>query len=178
MQFISKKNIPNYITVFRILGAVCLLFLEPLSTVFYVVYTLAGISDVVDGCIARKWKLTSELGAKLDSVADLMFYAMMLLKIFPILLKKIPLTLWIVVCIILVLRACTYCIVAIKFKKFASVHTYLNKLTGLVMFLVPYMIKTPVFVYFCWGISVIAMSAVIQEIVMHIRNKEYCAKIG
>ena len=132
----------------------------------------------MDGYIARKFKLTSELGARLDSVADLMFYSVMLLKIFPILLKKIPITLWIVVCIILGLRACTYCVVAIKFKRFASVHTYLNKLTGLVMFLVPYMIKTPVFVYFCWGISVIAMCAVIQEIVMHIRNKEYCAKIG
>lgn len=178
MQLISKNNIPNYITALRIAGTACMLFLEPLTVAFYVVYTISGISDIVDGYIARKLKITSELGAKLDSIADLLFYAVMLIKIFPILLKKIPVTLWIVVGIILGLRACTYCVVAIKFKRFASVHTYLNKLTGLVMFLVPYLIKTPVFVPFCWGISVIAMCAVIQEMVMHIKNKDYYARIG
>lgn len=178
MQLLSKNNIPNYITTLRIIGTTCLLFLEPLSIAFYIIYTVSGISDIVDGFVARKMKVTSELGAKLDSIADLMFYAVMLIKIFPVLWKKIPTILWIVVGIILGLRVCTYGVVAVKFKRFASVHTYLNKCTGLLIFLVPYLINAPIFIPFCWCISIVAMCAVIQEMAMHIRSKEYCAKIS
>ena len=175
MKIIAKRNIPNYITVLRIVGTAFMLFLEPLSVAFYVAYTISGVSDVLDGFIARRMKITSEFGAKLDSIADLLFYATMLLKIFPLLLQKVSTELWILVGIILGLRVCTYGIVAIKFKRFASIHTYMNKLTGLVVFLLPYLIKAPILVPFCWGASVIAVIAVIQEMVLHIRSREYCA---
>ena len=43
--------------------------MKPLSTLFLTIYVLTGISDVLDGAIARKYTTTSELGAKLDSIA-------------------------------------------------------------------------------------------------------------
>ncbi len=68
---LALKNLPNFITAMRMVGTVALLLTEPLSVCFYVVYALTGITDALDGFIARKLKVTSELGAKLDSAADL-----------------------------------------------------------------------------------------------------------
>jgi cardiolipin synthase (CMP-forming) len=65
-------TIPNYITIFRF-------FLVPL--VLYAIFNgqmwlaltgfvVAGVSDGVDGYIARRFNQRSELGAYLDPVAD------------------------------------------------------------------------------------------------------------
>ena len=72
------KNIPNFITMLRILGTICLFFVEPFTVAFFVIYSLAGITDVLDGFVARRLKATSEFGAKLDSASDLVFYAAMI----------------------------------------------------------------------------------------------------
>lgn len=175
MKGLAKKNIPNYITTVRVVGTISLLFLEPLSIAFYVAYTISGFSDVLDGYLARKWKVSSAFGAKLDSIADLLFYTTMMIRILPILLKKLPSSIWIMIGIILGLRVGVYAMVAIKFKRFASIHTYLNKATGLAVFLIPYLIEQSFFVYFGWCVCVIAILAVMQEMIIHIRNKEYCA---
>ena len=67
-------TLPNFLTALRIAGAACLLFITPLSPAFFIVYTFCGISDVLDGVIARASHSTTEFGAKLDSAADLLFY--------------------------------------------------------------------------------------------------------
>ena len=169
---LSRKNIPIFVTSFRIIGTVCLLFLDALSKPFYIVYTLAGISDALDGFVARKLKVSSEFGAKLDSVADLLFYSVMAVKILPILLKKLPTEIWIAVGIILFLRLCSYLIAAWKYKRFASLHTYMNKVTGAGVFLIPYVILLPFFVVYCAILSIIAGIATCQELFIHIGNKE------
>lgn len=65
------KSIANYISISRILLVLTLIFIEPLSTTFYIIYFISGISDILDGFIARKYNVTSTLGEKLDSIADL-----------------------------------------------------------------------------------------------------------
>lgn len=173
---LSYKYLPNIITCFRIMGTFGLLFLEPLSPIFYIVYTLAGASDILDGCIARMMKTTSELGAKLDSIADLMFYAVMLIKIFPIMWIRLSRTIWIVVGMILVLRAISCTVAAVRERRFASLHTYWNKLTGAAVFSIPYIIQQPIANPFCWGVCGIAGIATIRELMMHIRGKAYVEK--
>lgn len=170
---LSRKNFPNFITVTRIIGTICLLFLDAFSRPFYIVYTIAGLSDVLDGWLARRLKVSSELGAKLDSIADLLFYSVMAIKVLPILLQKLPAEIWIAVGIILVLRLCSYLVAAWKYKRFASLHTYMNKLTGAGVFLIPYTILLPIFIPFCAVLSVIAGIASGEELFIHIRNKEY-----
>ena len=51
-----------------------MLFFTVFSPLFFVFYLLAGFSDMIDGTIARKTNTASEFGAKLDTVADLIFY--------------------------------------------------------------------------------------------------------
>lgn len=167
------KNLPNYITIFRILATCCLLFIDAFSVTFFVVYTLAGLSDILDGFIARRLKITSELGAKLDSVADLLFYAVMVFKVFSMLLKKLPMGVWCLLGTALVVRMITYGVAAAKYGQFASLHTYLNKATGAIGFTIPYVIKSPAGVVFCALCGTIALLAAVEELVMHLRNKQY-----
>ena len=128
----------NSITLLRIVGSIGLLFPAPMSPLFLGIYTLTGLTDVLDGWLARKTGTTSDFGARLDSMADLVFYAVMLIRFFPVLREALPLHIWYAVAGVLLVRLSAYCTAAIKYRRFASVHTYLNKLTGTAVFLLPY----------------------------------------
>ena len=77
------KNIPNLITMTRILGTLALLILKPFSGQFLLIYFLCGISDVLDGMIARKMHIISQKGQILDSIADAFMVTVVLLLFFP-----------------------------------------------------------------------------------------------
>lgn len=79
-------NLPNTLTWLRIL------MIPAIFVVFYLPYwwkdpaacaafALAGITDSLDGYFARKWGLTSRLGAFLDPVADKLIVATALVLI-------------------------------------------------------------------------------------------------
>ena len=166
-------NIPNCITCIRIIGALVLLWLKPLSAEFLIIYSLCGISDTLDGTIARATHTTSKFGTVLDSVADLIFYSVMLFKVFPILWDILPVWVWILTGLAIVVRLASYLVAAIRYKRFASQHTYFNKLSGLCMFLVPYMLKLPVAVGYCIAVCIVAGLASLEELLIHITEKEY-----
>lgn len=169
----SKINVPNFITSMRVLGAIAMAFTKMFTPEFYAIYTFCGITDVLDGFIARTTKKTTEFGAKLDSVADLLFYGIMLIKLLPEMLGAMPNAMpWMIVTLILV-RLVSYGIAALKHKKFASLHTYMNKLTGLGGFSMPYLIKFAPQPIVYTIVYVIAMIAAIEELVIHVCATTY-----
>lgn len=169
----EKLTVPNLITTLRILGTIALLIPEPFTVPFFVIYTLCGITDILDGTIARLTKSTSQFGAKLDSVADLLFYGVMIIKIFPTLWKRLPFKIWIFVAVIVLIRISAYLVAAFKYHRFASLHTLTNKLTGLMVFAIPYAINLSIAVVFCFTAASVAFIASAEELLIHIRNKEY-----
>lgn len=65
-------NLPNLISLGRLLSvpiAVYLILQAQYRAAFWL-FVVAGLSDAIDGFIAKKWGLTSTLGAYLDPVAD------------------------------------------------------------------------------------------------------------
>jgi CDP-diacylglycerol--glycerol-3-phosphate 3-phosphatidyltransferase len=170
------KSLPNIITGFRIIGTAVLAFVKPFSAVFYLIYTLSGLSDILDGYVARKYRLESKLGSVLDSIADILFYTVMLLRIYPVLADVLPAWLWIAVGCVLVIRLCSYVVAAIKYQKFAALHTYLNKATGVAVFFVPYIIKTQLAVAFCAVVCFVAICASAQELYTHVSRAEYIGR--
>lgn len=169
-----KFSIADYITSIRILGAIALIFTELFSSVFFVIYTICGISDALDGIVARATKTASEFGAKLDSVADLFFYTIVIIKWVPYLWEILPVFVWAIACFALVIRIASYLAAFLKHKKFASLHTYLNKLNGFVFFFLPYLIAIKVnAVIICTIICVIAALASFEELCIHISSSVY-----
>jgi len=89
-------TIPNCLTLFRII-AIPLIVILYYSGVKYgnwycmILFSLAGISDALDGYLARKWNQTSKLGAFLDPVADKLLVSTMLLVVVsnPVLLSEL-----------------------------------------------------------------------------------------
>lgn len=169
----TKAYIPNCITAMRLGGTAVLPFLEPLSAGFYGVYTFCGITDILDGWTARKLKAANELGARLDSIADLLFYAVMLLRLFPILWRTMPSSIWYAVGTVLLLRLFSYGAAAVKYRRFAALHTYLNKLTGALVFAIPYSLRFSFAAAFCRIVCLVAIFATVEELLMHLRGGEY-----
>ena len=71
-QFFSTRNIPNIITIFRILLIFpIIVFLElNFKSFVWIFIIIAGISDFADGYIAKKYNLKTSLGAIIDPLAD------------------------------------------------------------------------------------------------------------
>jgi len=162
----------NIITILRILGTLLLSVTNPLTTEFYVIYTMTGVTDVLDGYIARKTNTVSELGSKLDSAADLMFYGIMVYRLLPILSELLPVGIWYTLTGIVILRVFTYVFTAIKYKEFMSNHTYFNKMTGLCAFSVPYFVKFHgVLMGICTLTCVICVVASIYDCILAFKHK-------
>jgi CDP-diacylglycerol--glycerol-3-phosphate 3-phosphatidyltransferase len=168
---IKNFSVADWFTSFRIVGAVSLIFFKPFSVAFYIIICLCGISDVADGLIARATKTTSTFGARLDSIADLLFYTITLLKILPTLLNKLPTEIWYCVAVVIIIRVASYIVAAIRFKAFASLHSYLNKATGLMIFFVPYIIRFSWSVIYCWALCFLSGISSLTELVYHITKK-------
>ena len=134
-----RKQIANIITISRILCCIYLLFFSVFSISFYIMYLFCGITDMVDGTIARKTKSISELGARLDTIADSVFAAVCFIKILP--LMQFPTWLWTWIVIIAIIKIGNVVWELISNKKLVSIHTILNKVTGLLLFLFPFTLR-------------------------------------
>ena len=71
-------NIPNALTALRALGVPVFLYLfliagEPIAS--FVVIALGGITDYLDGKVARALNQTSDFGAKFDPIVDRLYIA-------------------------------------------------------------------------------------------------------
>ncbi|MBR5340424.1 MAG: CDP-alcohol phosphatidyltransferase family protein [Erysipelotrichaceae bacterium] len=159
-----KKNLANIITSIRLIGAICLIFIETLSKPYFIIYSLCGVTDVIDGFVARKLKITSDFGSKLDSISDLLFSGIMLIKVFPFLLARTPSYIPILIYIAVGVRALCYLFVGIRFKKFSSRHTVYNKAISFLMFFLPFMILTDYLTIYCLIILAIAFYSNFEEI--------------
>ena len=155
------KHIANILTGSRILGSILLLFFPAFSVGFYITYILCGFSDMIDGAIARKTNSTSMLGSQLDTIADFVFVAVSMFKFFPAF--QIPHWLWIWAGLIGVIKICIIVLGYILKKRFVSMHTAMNKVTGLLLFLLPLTISFTELKYIAMTVCSIATLSAVQE---------------
>lgn len=129
------KKIPNMLSLARIVLSLFLLVVQPLGNVFYLIYIICGVSDILDGYIARKTGTGSKAGARLDTVADIIMAGVLFVRLYPFLKLPTAIIGWVI--IIGAVRAASIITVALKHKTFAMLHTYSNKFTGILLFLIP-----------------------------------------
>ena len=117
----------------RIAGSNGLLFCDVTGWPFWVLYALCGISDMVDGLLARKLHAETKVGAVFDSVADIVFVACCAIRLLPVL--EIPVWLWIWAGVIVLIKIVNQVSALVVYKRFCFPHTLANKQTGLLLFL-------------------------------------------
>ena len=154
-------NLANGITLTRILCSLALVFCTPLSLPFYALYAAAGCSDILDGRIARKTNTATKFGAKLDTIADLIFTVFCLIKLMPIL--NIPIWLYIWIAVITFIKAANIAAGYIRQKEFISVHSVMNKLTGGMLFVFPLTLTWIELKYSAAVICAVATTAAVYE---------------
>lgn len=151
----------NMITCIRMICSIVLVFCPAFSVSFYVLYVLAGMTDVLDGMVARHFKIVSDFGSKLDTVADLIFCLVCFIKIISVLKFERWMFIWIfVIALIKLINLISAYVVQ---KRFVACHSNLNKLTGVLLFCLLITIKVIDLRYSMVVIGTVATFAAIQE---------------
>lgn len=169
------KNIPNYITLIRVLGTAGLLFTEPFSAPFFLLYIVCGLSDVLDGYIARKMNAASRFGQVLDSISDLLFVSVVL----AIMISAVQFPTWAIYWIVIIatVRLISIMIGFVKYRRLAFLHTYANKAAGAALFFFLFL-----FDIFEVDITIILICSIgsisaIEELLINLTSKGLCRDI-
>ena len=154
-------NMANIITCIRIICSIALLFCPVFSPAFYALYATAGVSDMIDGTVARKTGTVSEFGSKLDTAADFVLVVVCLIKLIPVIQTPAWLIIWIIV--IAVIKAINLISGYVMRKEIIVLHTIMNKVTGILLFVLPLTLTTIDLKYSGAIVSAAATFAAIQE---------------
>lgn len=164
-----KKHIPNIISSPRIAAAASLFFFTTISSSFLSIYLFCGFTDFIDGTLARKLDVTSMLGAKLDTVGDVLTY-FSLAKIL-VFHNLIPVWFFLWMGIALLGFLISAVIAKKRFDKFYFVHSLFGKILGMSLFSLPFIIswfneKIGLFI-----VCLIASIAAIESIIIQSKSK-------
>ena len=151
----------NIITIVRILCSIAILFCPVFSVAFYSLYIAAGLSDMIDGWVARRTHTVSEFGAKLDTVADFVFLVVCLVKLLPVM--DVPVWLYVWIGIIAVIKIINIVSGYVVQKRFVAVHSVMNKVTGVLLFVLPLTLSFIDLNYSATVVCIIATFAAVQE---------------
>jgi CDP-diacylglycerol--glycerol-3-phosphate 3-phosphatidyltransferase len=170
------KRLPNVLSCSRIALSGILLFLIDKPVLFVIVYFLCGISDIMDGYLARVWGAETALGTKLDSLGDFIFYVVWLYVLFTF-GKADHSQIIICVTVVATIRIANLIITRVKFRQWNVMHTIGNRLAGLALFLMlPICMYTGNIVF--WSVIVtgaIATLSALEESVILLKAKSYDA---
>ena len=151
----------NFITALRILFSLALLFCPAFSPAFYGLYAAAGLTDMIDGPVARKTNTVSAFGSGLDTAADFVLVAVCLLRLLPLL--EVPVWLWVWIGLIGLIKAVNVVSGFVVRKRFTAVHTVLNKAVGGLLFVLPLTLSLVDLRYSGAVVCAAATAAAVQE---------------
>ena len=116
---------------------------------------------MMDGAVARKTKTCSEFGARFDTVADFVFVVVCLIKLLPTL--DIPVWLYIWTAVIVLIKVSNIVSGYVMRKRFVAVHSVMNKVTGILLFILPLTLRAFDIKYTGAVVCTVAAIAAVQE---------------
>jgi CDP-diacylglycerol--glycerol-3-phosphate 3-phosphatidyltransferase len=165
------KYIPNALSILRMVLSLSLFLFLGSRAVFFIIFVLCGVSDLLDGIVARKTHSQSALGARLDSFGDMLFFLTVLICTV-IWAGEEMLLLLPYIAAIVVIRFANLAIAAARFHRFAIIHTFANKATGLLVFVsFGVYILTGAIIAFIPVCAIAALSA-LEETLILLTSKE------
>jgi CDP-diacylglycerol--glycerol-3-phosphate 3-phosphatidyltransferase len=173
----SLINVPNILSFYRLLSFPFLLWIAIAGNekLFAILLVINLFTDILDGLIARLFKLQTEFGARLDSIADVGTYILAITGI--ALFKAVEFGPHMIsFSVFLGLFFLSNLISLIKFRRFPSLHLYSWKIGGYIqgLFFVLLFISDfyTAYYYFMivWGILAFSEHIVIQLIIPEMRS--------
>jgi len=159
------RQIPNILSFARIVLSIALFAVKPLGNIFYLIYVICGVSDILDGYMARRTGTVSKAGARLDTVADMVMAGVLFVRLYPFLKLSTAVIGWIL--FIGAIRIASIIAVVLKHKTFAMLHTYSNKFTGMLLFLIPFFLDLPTNIWMYAVCGAASLSA-IEELLIQL----------
>lgn len=163
-------KIANIITLSRFVFAAAMLITEPLSFAFWIAYLLCGLSDIIDGAVARRLHQESDAGARLDSMADLCAAGAIL--IVSLGSGSFPAWLWLCIAVIALVKLACCGIGFQKYRAFAGLHTIMNKAAGILLFAFPALCAVMGLAPAGAAVCGIAFLASAEELIITLLSKE------
>ena len=151
----------DIITCSRIRFSIGISFFPPFSPQFFALYCAAGFTDMIDGVIARKTHSVSEFGAVLDTFADIVFVLVCFIKFIPVI--EIPVWLYVWIAVIALIKTVNIISGYAVEKKFVTLHTVMNKVTGILLFVLPFTFSFIQLKYSAVFVCIAATFAAVQE---------------
>ena len=115
----------------------------------------------IDGIVARKTGTVSEFGSKLDTLADFFLVVICLIKLLPIF--HIPVWIYLWIAVIALIKAVNLISGYVMRKQLVTLHTAMNKLTGILLFVLPMTLSILDLQYSALVVCAVATFAAIQE---------------
>lgn len=156
-----KYVIANIITGCRIVASLIMIHFPVFSVGFYICYLLAGLTDMVDGTIARKLGAESEFGEKFDTIADFIFLIIALWKLVPEI--ELSVGIWIWIAVIAMIKIANVISGYMSEKKLVTFHSVTNKITGFCLFILPLTFSIIDIKYSSVAVCLFATFAAVQE---------------
>ena len=116
---------------------------------------------MTDGTVARKTGTVSEFGSKLDTAADFILAAVCLIKLIPVI--DVPSWLLVWIAVVALIKMINIISGYVMHRKFVAVHSVMNKVTGLLLFILPLTVTLIDLKYSGAFVSAAATYAAIQE---------------
>lgn len=122
----------NGITIYRLAASLLLLYLVLLKRedIFKWILGLSFFTDAIDGFLARKYKVVSVVGARIDSIADDLTVLMAVIGVVVLKPEFIRQELNLII-VLLVLYLLQTIMALTRYGKISSFHTYLAKIAAL-----------------------------------------------
>lgn len=131
MRRIDYKGVPNFLSGFRLLLAVALWIPAMLDRSLWVGAGLlaAGLTDVLDGYLARRWGAVTEYGSRLDSAADMVLVtcaAFWVILVEPDIFfdNKLLVLSW------MLIGTASLVVGLVKFRRIPDLHLYMTKVSS------------------------------------------------
>ncbi len=131
----GMSNMANILTSVRIVCGLLILYFPPFSKWYYILYLLGGLTDAVDGTVARRLGTVTDSGAKFDTAADFIFAVAVIIK----LVNAFRFPMWLLIWIALIFAIKTLSVITglVRHKKLVAVHSLVNKVCGAAVYILP-----------------------------------------
>ena len=138
---------------------------------FLILFFIAGLTDVADGYIARKYNMATALGARIDSIADIFFHIVLLFVIFLkyrwVFTENVALFF-----AVLAIKLLSMIVSKMKFGKIVFLHTIANKVTGFLVFVAVPTVMLTEKSSFLPALLCIALLAALEELLILLKEKD------